>query len=248
MINLEIARYAANDLSSHLPTDKRIWLSIKNKDITRTIQNFLWKNIHNAYKCGKYWDNIPNYTYRATCIKCTADESLEHILIDCRQIPTQDIIWKLCEQLWEKTGNKWPQISYGKILACGLAQFRNKNNQPLHGKNRLYHILISESAALIWRLHCEQRISKQDDETKWHSKVEIHNCWVSCINQRLSLDCQIVKIQKNEKHNLNSKIVLHTWSGCLENKEKLPDNWIRQPRVLVGIPYHKQDGSPTQSA
>ncbi|KAK0465919.1 uncharacterized protein EV420DRAFT_1261828 [Desarmillaria tabescens] len=116
------------------------------------------------------------------------------------------------------------------------------------GKNRLYHILISESAALIWRLRCEWRISKQDDETKWHSKVEIHNRWVSCINQRLSLDCQIVKTQKNGKHNLNPKIVLHTWSGCLENEEKLPDNWIRQPRVLVGIPYHKHDGSPTQSA
>lgn len=160
MINLDITRYAANDLSGHTPTDSQIWLSIRSKDITRTIRNFLWMMLHNAYKCGKYWDNIPNYAHRAMCLKCNAEESLEHILIDCRQIPTQNTIWKLCEQLWENTGNQWPQITYGKILACGLAQFRNKNNQILHGKNRLYRILISESAFLIWKLHCKQRIAK----------------------------------------------------------------------------------------
>ncbi|KAK0430261.1 hypothetical protein EV421DRAFT_1936732 [Armillaria borealis] len=205
--------------------------------ITRTTRNFLWMMLHNAYKCGKYWDNIPNYSHRAICLKCGAEESLEHILIDCRQIPAQNIIWKLCEQLWENTGNQWPKITYRKILACGLAQFHNKNNQ-----------LLYESAFLIWKLRCERRIAKQDDETKWHSKIEIHNRWVSCINQRLTLDCQIARTYTNEKENLNPKLVLHTWSSCLYEEEKLPDDWIRQPGVLVGIPYLKSNGSPTQSA
>ncbi|KAK0433770.1 ribonuclease H-like protein, partial [Armillaria borealis] len=247
-INLDIARYAANDLSGHTPTDSRIWISIRSKDITRTTRNFLWMMLHNAYKCGKYWDNIPNYSHRAICLKCGAEESLEHILIDCRQIPAQNIIWKLCEQLWENTGNQWPKITYGKILACGLAQFHNKNNQLLYGKNRLYRILISESTFLIWKLRCERWIAKQDDETKWHSKIEIHNRWVSCINQRLTLDCQIARTYTSKKENLNPKLVLHTWSSCLYEEEKLPDDWIRQPGVLVGIPYLKSNGSPTQSA
>ncbi|KAK0217787.1 hypothetical protein IW262DRAFT_1449049 [Armillaria fumosa] len=167
------------------------------------------------------------------CLKCNAEESLEHILIDCRQIPAQDIIWKNCRQLWESTGNKWPQITYEKILACGLAQFCNKKNQLLYGKNRLYRILISESAFLIWKLCCEQRITKQDNETKWHSRIEIHNRWVACINQRLMLDCQIAKTCTKKKENLSPKLVLHTWSGCLYEEEKLPDNWIRQPGVLL---------------
>ncbi|PBK97143.1 hypothetical protein ARMGADRAFT_1044147 [Armillaria gallica] len=142
-------------------------------------------------------------------------------------------------KLWENTGNQWPQITYGKILACGLAQFHNKNNQLLYGKNRLYRILISESAFLIWKL-CY-------DETKWHSKTEIHNQWVSSINQRLTLDCQIARTYTNKKENLNPKLVLHTWSSCLYEEEKLPDDWIRQPGVLVGIPYLKNNRSPTRS-
>ena len=119
-----------------MPTDSRIWQSIRSKDITRTVRNFLWMMLHNAYKCGKYWDNIPNYSHQAMCQKCNAEESLEHILIDCRQIVAQDTIWKLCRQLWETTGNQWPQITYGKILACGLTQFHNKDGQLLFGKKK----------------------------------------------------------------------------------------------------------------
>jgi hypothetical protein len=37
------------------------------------------------------------------------------------------------------------------------------------------------------------------------------------------------------KKALDKSLVLHTWSGVLKNEASLPENWIKQPRVLVGI-------------
>jgi len=36
------------------------------------------------------------------------------------------------------------------------------------------------------------------------------------------------------KRALATKIVLATWSGTLQDELSLPDNWIKQPGVLVG--------------
>jgi ribonuclease HI len=41
VINLDITRYAVKRITKHLPTDASIWLSVRNKDITRTIKVFL---------------------------------------------------------------------------------------------------------------------------------------------------------------------------------------------------------------
>jgi hypothetical protein len=37
------------------------------------------------------------------------------------------------------------------------------------------------------------------------------------------------------KKALNKFLVLHTWSGVLKDEASLPEDWIRQPGVLVGI-------------
>jgi hypothetical protein len=61
MVQLDMTRWAVKDLSGHLPTNSTIWKSIRSRDLTRNIRDFLWKNIHRAHKCGAYWDNIPGY-------------------------------------------------------------------------------------------------------------------------------------------------------------------------------------------
>jgi hypothetical protein len=41
LMNLDLTRWAVKDLSNKLPIDSAIWKSIRNKDITRKIREFL---------------------------------------------------------------------------------------------------------------------------------------------------------------------------------------------------------------
>ncbi|KAF8233831.1 hypothetical protein L208DRAFT_1395005, partial [Tricholoma matsutake] len=41
---------------------------------------------------------------------------------------------------------------------------------------------------------------------------------------------------------LTQGFVLHTWSGVLKDEDSLPNNWIWQQGVLVGIPSHCPPG------
>ncbi|KAL6306804.1 hypothetical protein BKA93DRAFT_728870 [Sparassis latifolia] len=83
MIQLDIARHAVEAVCEHLPSDATIWHSIRSRDISRPIQDFLWKCLHGALHCGNFWDNIPGYEERASCLTCGGLESIEHILTKC---------------------------------------------------------------------------------------------------------------------------------------------------------------------
>jgi hypothetical protein len=99
LTNLDLTRWAVKDLSDKLPINRAIWKSIRNKEITRKIREFLWKFMHNAHKCGKFWDNIPGFEQRALCPACNEEETMEHILLECNA-PGQNIVWKLTKELW----------------------------------------------------------------------------------------------------------------------------------------------------
>lgn len=58
--NLDKTRWTAKDRTGDIPTDKVIWRSLKNKCLTWETRIFLWKALHNAYKVGRYWENIKN--------------------------------------------------------------------------------------------------------------------------------------------------------------------------------------------
>ncbi|KAK0433117.1 hypothetical protein EV421DRAFT_1893021 [Armillaria borealis] len=194
-------------IRQNIPTDDQIWSSIRNKDITRTVHSFLWMAIHNAYKCGRYWENIPSYEHRGRCAVCNAEDSLEHVLLECN-IPGQRLIWELAQELWEM---KPPDL-------------RDEKKNVLHGLTRLYRILITESAYLIWCLRCERKISRNDEPERWHTQQEIRNRWIKQINTRLILDCAMANAKRYGKKALEEDTVLQT----------LPDNWVREPGVLVG--------------
>ena len=234
IINLDITRHAVKTISGKMPTDATIWHSIRNKDITRNIRVFLWKILHKTQKCGDYWLKIPGFEHRLNCPKCCIDESMAHILTEC-SVPGQKEIWNLASALWRKKHKVWPKIqNIGSITGCGLANFQNEEGRCRDGANRLYRILVSESAYLIWKLRCTRVIELGDDETSWPSKQEIHNRWIHGVNKRLALDQAMTNPCYGAKA-LDTLLVLHTWSGVLKNEASIPENWIRQPRVLVGI-------------
>ena len=76
------------------PTPSTIWRTTKHKDLTKKTREFIWKRIHNAFKIGKFWKNIPNYEQRGICPKCEVEESMEHILMECTA-PGREQIWPL---------------------------------------------------------------------------------------------------------------------------------------------------------
>ena len=84
-LNLGIASACIEELTKKPPSNQTLWTSLRSKDFTPKIQAFLWKVMHNAYKVGKYWTNIPSCEQRAQCHACEGvEESMEHILTECR--------------------------------------------------------------------------------------------------------------------------------------------------------------------
>jgi ribonuclease HI len=185
-IQLEITRGAIEEISGNPPTDENIWNSLQNKDISRQICTFLWKNMHNAYKIGHFWTTIPQHKHKSTCPHCQTIESMEHILTECIE---QKTIWDLTAKLWRKKHNEELQITHGTIMGCSLSNYKKPNGKPDVGKNRLFRILISESSYLIWKLQCERRIQHGDNPEQKHTRTEIHNRWLATINKRLRIDC-----------------------------------------------------------
>jgi len=233
IINLDITRHAVNDLTGHMPTDAQMWHSIRSKDITRTIRVFLWKVLHKTQKCGDYWLNIPTFEHRGTCFECGVEDSITHILTEC-STPGQSEIWNLAKKVWLKKHDSWPTIKgLGLIVGCCMAKFHNEKSQRKFGAERLYRILMTESAHLIWRIRCE-RVLERSDRDQWHTAKEISNRWQSTLNKRLALD-QAMTSRKYGSKAIKAKTVLHTWSGILQNEQSLPDDWIGFPGVLVGI-------------
>lgn len=234
-IKLDITRHAIKDISGRTPTDVEIWRSIRDKTISRTARGFLWKNVHRAYKIGDHWRSIPNLEQRANCGLCGEEETMEHILLECQNSPAIKIMWDLAKELWMKRERNWPDIRYGSILGCNLAEFRNEKGNLLEGKNRLFTILVTETAHNIWKVRCERVIQREEQPEKYHTESELKNKWLHTINMRLKLDKLHTNISRYGKQAIKESTVLHTWSGVLMDEENLQDNWVWQSGVLVGI-------------
>jgi len=215
------------------PTTESIWEATKHKDFNRKTRDFIWKSTQHAYKIGEYWKNIEGYENREICPLCDEQEDMEHILISCKA-NARKIAWNLANEIWEKRHPIKIPMRLGDILGCGLASFKT-DGKPDVGKNRLYRILVSETAYLIWRLRNERRIRENDDPDREHQENEITNRWTHAINKRLTIDRASTNIGRFGKRALSEKIVKRTWRNCLENEESLPSNWMNLKGVLVGI-------------
>jgi exonuclease III len=239
---LDITRYEILRAFQIVPSDSAVWNSSRNKDFSKPFRTFLWKTLHQAQKIGAYWLAIPNFEHRGTCQTCGVIEDMEHITLNC-DIPGSRIIWNATKDLWAKRHNYWPEIKcIGSITGCGLAEFKNDANKPIPGAGRLYRILISEAAHLIWKLRNE-RIFKYTAEDQWPSAPEIHNRWLAAINERLTLDRSSTN-SKFGKKAIKPPTVLNTWTGTLKNETDLPADWTKWPGVLVDVAPLERQGGP----
>ncbi|KAJ7673161.1 hypothetical protein DFH06DRAFT_1359054 [Mycena polygramma] len=214
--NLEYARAAAaGEDNDGLPPASKIWKSTKHEDLSRSIRFFLWMLVHDGYKVGNHWLQIPGHEEKGECTRCGQTKTMDHVLTKC-EVAGQKEVWELASELWQmKTGQELAKPTTGQIMACAAIKKKDK------GTTRFFRILVSESAHLIWKEPA--------------SINEIQNRWLKTINNRLGLDCALTNEQKWGKKALNKSIVLETWHGVLKNEGNLPKDWTWETGVLVGI-------------
>ncbi|KAJ3817209.1 RNase H-domain-containing protein [Lentinula raphanica] len=226
--NIGRAQACIEEVSGTTPSETLIWKSIRHKDIGRRVQFFLWMTMHDAYKVGTYWDQIPGYEHRANCQHCGVPETMEHILLEC-ECAGQKEVWGAAEALWKKQQTVWIKPEFGTILGCGALNIRNQNGKTSPGESRLYRIIVSESAHLIWKLRNERVINQTDPLPR----ERIEKRWRTTIHGRYQIDC-ILATSRFGKKKLPTKVKKRTW-GKVIHVEHLPSDEDREGiGVLVG--------------
>jgi hypothetical protein len=224
---------------NYIPKTPLIWKNLlQTKNIYQTQREFLYKTIKGGQLIGHKWLHSPNLAHRAMCLTCDNVEDMEHILLKCNA-PGQDLIWQAISQIWEeKTGN-WLRPSYGEILGCASVKITSHNDKINIGQMRLYQILISEGAYLIWILRCKRVIEFENNPNKWPTRNQVLNSLKHRLNLRLRIDCLHTNKARFDRKAIRQSLVKKTWCGTLINKQDLPPDWPRSNGVLVGIRLDK---------
>jgi ribonuclease HI len=149
---------------------------------------------------------------------------MEHILTECRE-PGQKEVWDLATQMWQKKTGQNMKPTFGQILAGGATKFKDP------GEKRLYKILITESAHLIWKLRNERVIGVDGPAPL----TKITNRWLKTVNNRLAIDCAMTNTKKYGRKALKSSLVKKTWKKTLRNERTLAKDWPSTVGVLVGV-------------
>jgi hypothetical protein len=224
--NLALARNVVEDISGNSPTEGKIWKQTRDKAILPKHRQFIWKTLHNTFKVRNWWTHVKSQEGKAEC-HCeiwTQEESMQHILTECKY-PGQREVWALAKQLWEKKGGRWPHISIGLILGAVQVRFEVESTtdepaQPDAGTQRLFRILISESAYLIWLLRVERVIQRGNSSLP--AEREIRNRWTAAMNARLTLNRKMTNRIKYQGRSIAPQVVRKTWKGVLKDEEELP--------------------------
>ncbi|KAF6757047.1 hypothetical protein DFP72DRAFT_846403 [Ephemerocybe angulata] len=196
-----------------------IWKSLrkrKKETLTQKFGAFAWKSLHGGYKVGTYWKHIDED--RLKCQPCNADtESMEHIMHECR-VSGQETVWKIAKEAWALTGIQWPEVTFDLILGIGTVEIKGRRGKMRDGRTRLFQIIITESAYLIWLLRCEWRISREQNTAKIHTVQEITARWRKAVTRRLRLDWALTSKLSFGKKALRAAEVKRTWTGLSDDR------------------------------
>ena len=236
---LKSVKTATKDIFGETPTNEAIWKSLRNRDVTKKVRDFLWKHMHGIYRLGNFWNHIPGCESRATCPLCNSPDTFEHIVVDCVSTEKK-VVWEQANRLWTQRYDENLPLSVGAVLGGALANFKKEDGKPDSAKNRLYRILMTESTHLIWVLRCERRIANKNDPQYCHTEEAVANRWYRKINERMQIDCLLTNKYLYESKALKTEKVFNTWANCSTNKDDLHREWCKNPGFLVG----KTSGRP----
>ena len=157
--NLERICESISETLNFKPWPSAVWNGLKSKDVNRRAREFIWKGLHDAHRIGRYWANIPTLQHRAMCMTCNVEESMEHILLECK-VRTVRIIWGLVRALATRKGLSLPRLEFGVVMAGHMFMTKYIGDRAPKGADRLMRIAITESAYLIWKIRCERVIGR----------------------------------------------------------------------------------------
>lgn len=110
-----------------------------------------------------------------------------------------------------------------------------ENSKPDSAKNRLYKILVTQSAHLIQGLRCERRIDNEDNPSDHHTTKAVRRRWYNKINERMRIDCQATDQQMpiRTKGSENREGISHL-GKMLHQHYRPPSRVVQATWFLVG--------------
>lgn len=209
------------------PTTEAIWKSIRDPAITRSQSDFLWRNMHNAIKCGHHFLDCGYAQDRAFCINCEEFEveTMEHLMTKCTHEGI-NMVWAKAEHVWEQGYEsrkyQWQKPSIADMLGIGLRTFKKTSDTEKKkdidlGPTRLFKILVMETMWFIWRWRNKVRIERTET-----TLAEMLNSWQHTIATRAILDMTMIKdledgTKRGEKA---ADLIRMTWDGLVTEKKK----------------------------
>ncbi|EJD51680.1 hypothetical protein AURDEDRAFT_24428, partial [Auricularia subglabra TFB-10046 SS5] len=197
-INVGRIRAALAEATGHWPSEQELWETTKMRELHKPVREFIWRTMHNMQCIGNYWRNIRNREMLGECPPCETLESMDHILFECTA-PGQEIIWQEIRSIWDRTGIQWPGVNFGTVFGCGKMVVRDPDGHVLRGPSRLFRILVSEAAFLIWKFRNERRIKHSDNPELHAAESEIRNRLRSTIERRFRTDINMTSKRYKSK-------------------------------------------------
>ena len=66
-------------------------------------------------------------------------------------------------------------------------------------------------------------------------KEEITNWWLALINMRLKFNCLMANKHRYGHKGIDPSVVMKMWNSVLQDERGLPENWISDAGVSVGM-------------
>ncbi|EPS95423.1 hypothetical protein FOMPIDRAFT_64580, partial [Fomitopsis schrenkii] len=106
---------------------------------------------------------------------------MEHILVECDAYG-QRAVWALAKSLWLAKGLPWKDVSFEDIMGLGVTAIHAAGARTTGPQARLWRILISEGAHLVWRLRCERVIGHAAEDGWTHTAKTVTTKWLRSMN------------------------------------------------------------------
>ncbi|KAF8329330.1 uncharacterized protein EI90DRAFT_2923936, partial [Cantharellus anzutake] len=194
---------------------------------------FLMETHHKCLKIGNYWMRIPKYEHHSKCKHCQQTETIDHILFKCPQNHGKRL-WAIAKVICDRRKITWPtNLNVSHVMAAPIARINTTIGQLKNGKTRLFRIVVLECAWQVWKARCCRVMNPNRPLT---TLKEVTNTFQAGLNEKLQQDIMSTCCKRFSHKALPAKLVLHTWSGNLQEEERFPDSWLHSSRVLVGIP------------
>lgn len=116
----------------------------------------------------------------------------------------------------KKRGIQWTNPTLELILGCGLVKFKHDNGKTMEPGSRMYQIVISESARLIWKIRCNWQIQKGSDSKRVPTKEKVQRKWQKALGEKIKLDCLATNTKKYRKGSLNETLCARIGTNTIQ--------------------------------